>query len=311
MLERRLRAEFEASGFEVVLADTAKAGPPRALEEAAARAGAAAAVRVTPSEGGGLEVWVADRITGKLLLREVVGGGGERPEPGMVALRAVELLRASLLELASRTPPRGPLPPPAKLRADVRRAVALDVAESSEGASPSPPERFAVGVGAAAGLGPGGVPPSADVAFSARWMALPRLGVRLVLLAPLAAPAVEGAEGSARVGVLVAGAGGHLELGSEGSALGASVGAGVGAVWARMDGEARAPFVSSSDDVLSALPYVELGARAELAARVGLRAGLLAGVAAPRPVVRFAGREVASVGRPLLVPSLMLEVATP
>src|SRR6185436_2860745 len=52
----------------------------------------------------GTEVWVADRITGKTVIRDLVGATPESG-PDDVALGAIELLRASLMELHSPTAP--------------------------------------------------------------------------------------------------------------------------------------------------------------------------------------------------------------
>lgn len=94
----RLRAELVSLGFEVELAPAPEVEPSRAsLEQAAREAGAVAALRVRASRAG-VEVWVMDRVTSKTVLREVVFTGGD--DEGLVAVRAVELLRASLLEVA-------------------------------------------------------------------------------------------------------------------------------------------------------------------------------------------------------------------
>lgn len=94
----RLRAELVSLGFEVELALAPEVEPSRAsLEQAAREAGAVAALRVRASRAG-VEVWVMDRVTSKTVLREVVFTGGD--DEGLVAVRAVELLRASLLEVA-------------------------------------------------------------------------------------------------------------------------------------------------------------------------------------------------------------------
>src|ERR1035437_9780285 len=96
----RLRAELGAMGFDLVEMLADDGAPARAaLEENARSLGAIAAVRLVPS-GGGVEVWIVDRVTGKTVLREIVRPEGPSGEAdAMVAMRAVELLRASLLAI--------------------------------------------------------------------------------------------------------------------------------------------------------------------------------------------------------------------
>src|SRR5262249_41171750 len=48
-------------------------------------------------ERGVADVWVADRLTGKATVRHIEGESGR--DPSVLAVRAVEVLRASLLEL--------------------------------------------------------------------------------------------------------------------------------------------------------------------------------------------------------------------
>src|SRR5262249_41204308 len=120
---------LEALGFQVVEMPVPSEAPAReALEAAARAAGAVAAVRLVPSPtDGGIEVWIVDRVTGKTVLREVVApdvsAGGAAARASTLAVRVVELLRASLLEMDAPHPSRGELPPTPELRAIARSAA--------------------------------------------------------------------------------------------------------------------------------------------------------------------------------------------
>src|SRR5271170_450500 len=117
-LTRRVRAELEGVGLDViVLKPPDETSPSRApLEQAARSVGAVAAVRLIASSEGKVEVWVADRVTGKAVVREL-----DAPESGAsdaaVAIGSVELLRASLMELHSGEPPHGDAPANEKVQA--------------------------------------------------------------------------------------------------------------------------------------------------------------------------------------------------
>jgi hypothetical protein len=98
-LALRVAAELRQLGLGVIFVrqpDTDTMGP-TSLEATAQGVGAFAALRVVRS-GPAVEVWIADRTTGKTVIREVVGEG-QAGTDAEVALGAVELLRASLLEL--------------------------------------------------------------------------------------------------------------------------------------------------------------------------------------------------------------------
>ena len=92
-LARRVRAELQGLGLDVlVLKPPDEGSPSRApLERAARSVGAVAAVRLVASSEGKVEVWVADRVTGKAVVREL-----DAPESG--ASDAVVAVASPLLE---------------------------------------------------------------------------------------------------------------------------------------------------------------------------------------------------------------------
>lgn len=112
----RLEAELRAGGFEVRVETLATGETRTALEDAITRNDAAAAITIqqAPGSSGRPEVWVRDRLTGKLVVREDVAAEGS---PSVIAIHAVELLRASLIELrdpAPGQPPSDDVPDPVK-----------------------------------------------------------------------------------------------------------------------------------------------------------------------------------------------------
>jgi len=108
-LATRVAAELEALGFRVVT----QTHEPRAEELAseARKASAFAAIGVGPTSEGNVEITVLDRVTGKTVRRELLGRSlGDPTTRELVALRASELLRASLMEIEAPHPPRGDVP---------------------------------------------------------------------------------------------------------------------------------------------------------------------------------------------------------
>lgn len=150
-----LAAELERLGFRVGrLMPSDEVSRTGQLQQARA-AGAVALLRLVPA-GAAVEVWLTDRLTGKTVIREyALEGNGPRSDDA-IALGAVELLRASLLELSTpaSTKPEAPVP---------------DAATQLSVPQPTAP-RFALSVGGAALLVGGGAGPSlgVDAALEAR-----------------------------------------------------------------------------------------------------------------------------------------------
>ncbi|HXK18486.1 MAG TPA: hypothetical protein VNG33_11820, partial [Polyangiaceae bacterium] len=109
-LATRVAAELEALGFSVQ--SQTREPKPAELAAEARRAGAFAAIGIGPTAEGSVEITVLDRVTGKTLRRELLGRSLSDPTTReLVALRASELLRASLMEIEAPHPPRGDLRP--------------------------------------------------------------------------------------------------------------------------------------------------------------------------------------------------------
>jgi hypothetical protein len=107
----RLRAELSSAGFEVVIADgEAQADPRETIEQTLRERSPAATIGIF-----GAELWIADRLTGKTVVRTLdAGETGGRRAPEVLAIRASELLRASLSELLFSPGETGPPPVAAK-----------------------------------------------------------------------------------------------------------------------------------------------------------------------------------------------------
>ena len=113
----RLRAELTAAGFIVVIARApSTSARHRDVERAAEPEGPFATIAIVRTDrGAAAELWVADHVTRKTLVRRVdTDATDEARLPTALAIRAVDLLRASLLEVRARTEParsETPIPP--------------------------------------------------------------------------------------------------------------------------------------------------------------------------------------------------------
>ncbi len=144
-------------------------------ERVASRIGAAAAVRLTKSRRGdraGVDLWIVDRVTGKTTFRRIdVDRRYDTAATIDVAVRTVEALRASLLELriSGREAPKEPVSP--------------EIAELVE-TTPLESDRRLIGLGASAAvnLSPGGTGPRGAFSLSLVVHPIDGLDVELSLL---------------------------------------------------------------------------------------------------------------------------------
>jgi hypothetical protein len=135
-------------------------------------------------------------------------------------------------------------------------------------------------------------------------------GVSATSLYPFADNRVEASEGEARVSWHVFAAGLDYSLPWRRPWM-ASVGIGAGLLALDVQGQGRESFVGQRDRLLASAYHVELCAGRQLTSWLRLRATLLTGLNAPRPVLRFDEREVASLGRWFGTLGLSFDVGLP
>ncbi len=136
-LKTRIRAELELLGFEVIDAEEAPTDELLRQREAAF-------ALVFTEQRQGYEVWLRDRVTNKTVIREVI----ESSSPRATALRAVELLRASLLELKAAHPLQSEIAAGTGLKKLAQKSLAPEAAPISHEditppAQPAPPRKEA------------------------------------------------------------------------------------------------------------------------------------------------------------------------
>lgn len=292
----RLRAELLLQEFEVQVLDTeGRRLTPEELEEAAQRADAFAAVALNRhARGTDADVSIADRVTGKISLRRLAISAGQ-DSPRVLAVRAVDLLRASLREL-----PPDERPPP-------------DVVGVTQAAPPpelrafAKPSRFLVGASATV-LGAAHDVSSGYGASLTFWVqATSRLKLGVLLVGPLVGARYRTVNGDAVV---------RQELGQLRATfnvlppgrfeLGPALGTGVYHLQAQ--GDVAAPLSSRSAQVLSFAGSGGVEARLSLTDALSVGASFAALLLTPRPVLAVE-TESAELGQPLLLASLGLGVA--
>jgi hypothetical protein len=297
-LTRRVRAELQGLGVDVIVLKPPEEGSAwRApLEQAARSVGAIAAVRLVPSSEGKVEVWVADRVTGKAVVRELDAPRGGASDAA-VAVGSVELLRASLMELHSGEPLHGDAPASEKVRS---LGLPLAVAEAVP--------RLGLGVGAGVEVGTQGMGPSPGADVGVSLFVTRHVGARVVAHTSLSASHASVSSGGVDVRSQVVGAMVTYAFADTTGPWTPSASVGIAAVHVSATGTAVPPFVSASDATWTAAPVAAVGIAWSFAAGLRLRADGVAAFSLPPVSVSTPTAEVGRWGAPELIFSLGVEV---
>jgi hypothetical protein len=294
----RVRGELTAAGFEIsTSAQEPSLDVRRALETVGRELDPIAAFAIVRAPSGDTaEIWVCDRMAGKSVIQSVrLDAPGAPPEPppsAVLAVQAVELLKASLAQywLASE-----------------RRSAALPAPPDGGAAPPpAPPAHVTAGLGLAAAVGVldnvGAVGPIWQPILRASYGGEGGWAGRLTVAGLGGDAALRGPEGSAQIrqtfGVaeILRGfrAGGRVQ---PVAALGAGV------YRARVVGSGAGAYEGVATDSWSALVVAGAGAVIPIGSRVAFVADAQVGLAWPENLIRFDYVEVGRVGRPWLLAS--------
>lgn len=297
-LALRLRQEIESLGLVVKWLPSERARLP-SLEQEAASAGAVASVRIAPMGGSDVDMTIFDRATGKTVSWKLVAASTADPAAGeLIATRSVELLRASLLELAGRSATAQPAPvkeaPPAlpalPAARDAHQSLSLLVGPSLLYSTD-----FQSGVHALSTL---------------TWMPFVRAGLSASVLAPLLPLRLVRPEGTVQAYGTFYRLGGVLEVMGHDApvSLRLTVAAGLGKLVLR--GQATQRYQGVSESRLLACPSLGVTGRFALTSNLRFIVDATGSTAFPKTVIRLAGREASEWGRPALSAAMGLELST-
>jgi hypothetical protein len=307
-VSHRVQEQLEALGLDVVVLNPPATGSvgPTALQQAARNVGAIAAVRIVPLAQS-VQVWTADPVSGQSVFRELIPPSGTTPSDASVALGAVELLRAAMIELH---PPAPPPPPPEPRVAQ----VACPPPPPAPAAPGTKRTRLSLATGPGLDVGLSGRPAAAwSVAV---WVALfDRLGVRaLGVLDFVPGQIASPSSGNIAVSAQLFGADLTYDMMPSDQLSVPAVGAGVlvANVVARGVDAGGANAVNLYNSVWTALPFVRVGEALRVLPDLRARADALGGYAPARidVCVRQNGQCSAAGhwGRPFVDVTLSMEV---
>lgn len=320
----RIEGELAADGFEVVLVDPpddSKGAPSEAAPDDGAQASISFAVDTAARTA---ELRVVDRLTNKAVVRKTpVDETNASRAAEVLAVRAVELLRASLLELMIEAEPPPPTTTPAAApsrsagapgEADRRQArvwAAKALPQAPDPRSPSvslrrePEWSFEAGAGVLTSTG--GVGPAVLSVVRGRYWFGQELTVRVSLAGLGTQPRVDSATG--RGSATVAQDLGLVELVARPwprALVRPTFSLGAGAAYTSVDGQPAAPYVARHTSEWSAAGDAGVGAELGLGDRFAVALEVHALLALPYPVVRFLDDEAARAGDPSILGTLTL-----
>jgi hypothetical protein len=220
------------------------------------------------------------------------------------AARVIEQVRARLVTLSYAPGQKAsdvPAPPPHALESQTAKANPR---------APATRHALWAETGVAATAAGGGVPATIQALVGLRAL-VGSVELEAFGLLPLTDGNVQAKEGSADVTISLVGAGAGYVLSDEGAPLQGSLGAGAGVLFLTMEGEAAPPYAARKESLTTAAFFLDGGVRYRAADWLGVRLSTQVGLYAPRPVIEFAGREVAAWGRGFGTVALTLEFGTP
>jgi hypothetical protein len=240
---------------------------------------------------------ILDRATGKTVSRHLpIAMGTDPASSELVAMRTVELLRASLMELEAPHPSRGE----AALTPELR-ALAAPVAE---------PRATTLAVAAGPALVASrklGV--SLDVWVAVLLKTRSGFGATAGIVAPGTAGGLESPEGRVSASAWQYRLGAVFDGPKLTRALSLHFEAGATLVMLTTDGVASAPFRGVEQHSTTGGPWISAGLRCEFVPRLSLLATADLALLFPETVIRSDGRALATFGRPLAAANAGLEIA--
>jgi hypothetical protein len=336
----RLSAELGAAGFSVRIVEGSGGADARAEVERVEGSFATISI-VALARGAAADVWIADRVTGKTVVRRVdVADPGAATAASDLAVRSVELLRASLLEIHEQPPPRRALPEEIARFAGPRAppAPAATPHAAPPTVSPPPPPALAAGASRAARASPAAPPPepsppaappatpgpraslevaaallasseggAAPLALLRLSLSLPRrLSLRLSAAPAATALTLAAPQGTVEVRQWLAG----LELAyaftPEEARLRPMVALGGGVYGLRVDGSALAGYVGEHNEAASGFVAAGAGLGVRVTEGIVALADVETLVLLPGRAVTAVGTPLAHLGRPAFLPALGL-----
>ncbi len=307
----RVRGELVADGFDVVLV-RARPGTSSsdAMGEAQNNVDSATVGLFLSADGASAELWVVDKFTDKTVVRRVNTSSETSSQLSEVmAVRAVELLRASLLEFLVAQRQSEAKQPAA--HATASPALPREVKQKAAAWAAKPLTRstsWNAEAGPSLFLNPGQAPPQFGFVASVRGQLLPVLDVRVSSIGLGSSPRIDSVVGSAKVQQWF-GFGQAVFLPWPSFSMRPTIILGAGAYHLSVDGTANWPYKSKNSSVWAIAGALGLGLECKISERLAVVAEGHALLSAPYPGLYFVSHRESKVGAPTLAATFTLKVS--
>jgi hypothetical protein len=298
----RLRGELRAARFEMDVATIATDAPRRAtVEEMATREGTSAALGIFFGSGR-VEMWASDASAGRTLMQNLpLDQGTPDRRATIVAVKAVDLLKATLAEIWSAPPPSPPVSEPPTpepvIVAPPPPAMVIEHPEEEE-TNPGRADRFSLSAGAG-WLGAGSVSGWAPVISISTALGHSGLAARLTMSALGSSTDIARTEGSAQLTQQIALA--ELLLWSRAwHTLRGALAIGAGLHHLSIDGQGAQGFSSGNQSLWSTATGAGGSVAWNLHPNLMLALDARAVENWPATTVNLHGVQIARVGRPII-----------
>jgi hypothetical protein len=295
----RLRAELGLLGLASIELVVDPDHPPLGPDLLDQLEDAGAAIEIVISEHR-IDLWVADGNTGKALNRRLdLVLDPEQADPRTVAIAAVELLRASRLELGDTTTPSEPALSPTS---------APQIDEPERPPMPELPPVGAISLGPMVGGSPGGFGVTTHIELAGRWAPLDRFALRVSAWIPTLGNSIPITDGQVRMFAGMLFVEPQLRLPSV-QWFHPELGLGLGGAVISFEGIAREGLRTRKEVVGGFAGHTHVGLGFAVIPRLWIRLDGYVGIMQPRPEVKSSSNTVeATWGSPFGAGSLGLEI---
>lgn len=296
-LTSRIVAEIESLGFGVEIGQIKQSDAElEPLKQVARESNATAAMRVLFTSGT-IEVWAFDPQSAQEVYREAAVTQGDE-DFHLISLMAAEIFRATLLEARvlpanDNSTPIDKAKQPASSEAPVQTSQELTAKSEPRIIGELAPALTANGFA---------IPPTFNLLLAVRFPLWKRLSISVFGLTPLISSRIEDRDGTARVHFGLIGGALRFVLGSPHSRWSSSAGLGYAALFYHIKGQSKQEGgQGKTGRAVSSSPILRLGVSVALIKSVRLYLAALGGYALSETKVRMMGRDVAGLGRPLIL----------
>lgn len=290
--EYRIKAELEAVGFNVKMFEMDFREDTRRIMDNEAHTHNAAAAIVCRRAAGFVEIWISDKVTNKNVLRQVAIPEDEDAE-AFVALSAVELLRASLLEIHTATQLTGTVAPSPEI---VKLISPNAQTEPSLQHAKDGPDKFSLQLNPALFVLRFKDNPLLNIQIGASYILFNAFELKLHGQSPILPHKIEHENGATLVRTGYVATGLNWILVYPKQAASGDIGIGWACLFHRVTGQPMGGKIGHERTFVTSAPHITIGMDVRIANKMRFRFETIAGWSLSKINLTVAGQKIATLG---------------